>query len=1270
MREPAPEVEAPAYVETFGEQLGDGVRDFLARQPFVLPSPFLSWRTPNSFTNAALASAGAPGGRALATKLRDLLHPDELVELVNRGRKKGTVQVTDEKTTWTEERTNAGPANWYPDVAIEIGQIMAQRFLESLGRMAPRYLDARVAAGVQAEAEHQASIRSAPEPSGALLTSDPLDVLTANSLRGTALTGGGVLFDWPGYHMANPQAVGHAGGPRPVTFTVEPAQNGTHWVRVTSPADPLPEEVALALFGATTKTPLIGVAAPPLFGFGDASSLRPEVQAEFTAAGVDTRGTGDPAAEGLKGPLADEIALGQAKAPAGATKQAALASINESLVVLDKFSGIGAGFGLGKDPTLGDVKQVRARLVAKQTALATAGDSEAAKWAGQASEQRRILSSASFGFAALVDRFESMTKLVKDATEKLGGFNLPAHVRDAMHSVAMQYVEVAALSFFPATADVKLQAADLASRMLPVKILEGTLAGIQRTVDDALTDKRKEDSSHASYDTEGMQRREIELRQRLAAVRVKLLGDPASAGEELAKLQQEILDLQTETEIVGNMDQLDAAWQALDDSISFWFTTMPTRVRIDILKGQANYWHGRWQRIFDLWKKGDKASRDQATNLLEDLRHDDKLPVFFGELKSVIKDAQVEAFIGKIVALLVISVVTFGVGEFVAGWAVGAELAAGARLAAVGASTSVTFTVLNQIFIDTDHSAGHIAWELATNFAMFWGLSKFTAFAEAAKLSKISAATSQAVLLGAMGLAKEEIAKYAKTGKHLTRAEVGEIALQSLIMFVALNGVGKLAEPIMKNIKAEGTMLGLRRNAANRAGEGLKTMQAALAGSKDPAQALAYIEAERNWLQLKVKAYEELELAAAADEKATKAGKPPKDGGVLKQSGMSLKDVAGMKASLGKHLETMTAAKGMLTLEPLTPATAKDGGTWGAPRSRIADVLKDLGGGTLAHTDPNTTVRTYEAKGPDGKPVTIVERLDTYDQFLVEVGKSLDATELAKWQKMTGSRAPKDVFEQYKGDKDVAIKAVQKDVAKVKASADTKTASAARMAELRLKIADNKIMTDPRAVEIVDSLATKKRATVVSELRDYVMAKITGEEALARAQKTDPNAKVLTGVKVYERIGTERSVAEYKTNHPEDTSQGLIAREDGVYRQRREIDVMVIVPQEGAPAKISHREEIKTGTTDTNADALDQLNEIGGHLAKGEAGGIRLELNGKNITPEIDLASDSSATKATRGPSDKGFDESLGITAADLERLVKSLVDAATVKPTDGKESK
>src|SRR5205823_1190737 len=69
MRDPVPEVEAPAYIEKFGSELGDGVRDFLAQQEFGLPSPFLSWMTPKSFSTAALSSAGANGGKALVVKL-------------------------------------------------------------------------------------------------------------------------------------------------------------------------------------------------------------------------------------------------------------------------------------------------------------------------------------------------------------------------------------------------------------------------------------------------------------------------------------------------------------------------------------------------------------------------------------------------------------------------------------------------------------------------------------------------------------------------------------------------------------------------------------------------------------------------------------------------------------------------------------------------------------------------------------------------------------------------------------------------------------------------------------------------------------------------------------------------------------------------------------------------------------------------------------------------------------------------------------------------
>ena len=1235
-------------------ELGDGVRDFLARQEFGLPSPFLSWATPKSFSTAALTPAAANGGTALVAKLPELLRPADLGELVNRGRKKGTVQVTDDKKTWTEEQSNVGPSKWYPDVAVEVGQVLAQRFIQSIERIAPRYIDARVAAVLAQEAEEQQCLTEAPEPTDGILTSTPADVLTRD-----ALTSGGVQFDWPGYHVANPDAVGSSQVTRQVVFTVEPAQNSTYWVRATAPADPLPEEMALALFGSTTMTPLLAVSSPPLFGFGDASSLRPEVQTAFTRAGVDTTHVGDAAAEGMKGPLADEIALGQSKVPAGSDKMGVLATLNENLIILDRFTGIGAAFGIGRDPTLGDVTKVRAKLVAKQAELAAGSEETAIEWAGQVKDQQKILSQAAFGFGSLVERFQAMTKKVTDATAKLGGFNLPPYVREAMHLVAMQYVQVAATSFFPATADPMLQAADLANRLLPVKILEGTMASIQRTVDDALKDKRKGDGDHASYDTEGMSKREIDLKARLGAIKVRLINDPMSVGEELAALQEEILDLQTEAEIVGNMDQLDMAWQALDDSISFWFTSLPTEIRIKALKKVGANFHARWKAIFTLWKKGDKASRDLAKTKLDELRADPELGQYFGALRSTIKDAQTEVMIGKIVALLVITVVTMGVGEFVAGAALGAELSTGATLVAIGGAEAVTMTVLSQILLDTDHSASHVAWELATNFAMFSALRRFSAFAEVAKLGKVTAATGQAVLLGAMGLAREEIAKYARTGKHLTREEIGQIALESLVMFVALNGVGKLAEPILKGIKAQGTMLALRRNAANRAGEGLKGMQAALAGSKDPAKALKYIEAERAWLELKIKTYEELEVAATAE---AKSGKKPKDGGVLKQAGMTLAEVTSMKASLGKHMETMAAAKTMLSLEPIAPDV------YTAPRARMTEVLAELGGGKLVKTDPASTIRTYEATSPDGKKVTIVEKLDKYDRWLLEVQRGLDPAELAKFELMTSKNTPQEVHDRYSGDKDLAISKVKAEVAETQRGADIRAASAERMAELRLRIADNKLMADPDVVAIVDALPTQGRGTTISKLRDAVMAKILAGEALAKAQATEPNAEVLTGIKVYEKQA-EGSIAEWLGNNAGKTADGLTMRGAELYMQRSEIDVMVIVREPGGKARVTHREEIKTGTRDTHADAEGQLDAIGNQLALGSSGKIRLELNGKDITAEIDMSTDAAATKATRGPADKKFDESLGITARDLERLVKSLLTEATTKPSPGKDT-
>jgi len=82
---------------------------------------------------------------------------------------------------------------------------------------------------------------------------------------------------------------------------------------------------------------------------------------------------------------------------------------------------------------------------------------------------------------------------------------------------------------------------------------------------------------------------------------------------------------------------------------------------------------------------------------------------------------------------------------------------------------------------------------------------------------------------------------------------------------------------------------------------------------------------------------------------------------------------------------------------------------------------------------------------------------------------------------------------------------------------------------------------------------------------------------------------------------------------------------------------------------------------DTDADARSQLDDQSSLLRDGAAGKttIRLEIAGRDITGEIDLASDAAATTTTRGPAGKGFNRSLGISAADLERLCKDLVAEA-----------
>jgi hypothetical protein len=129
-------------------------------------------------------------------------------------------------------------------------------------------------------------------------------------------------------------------------------------------------------------------------------------------------------------------------------------------------------------------------------------------------------------------------------------------------------------------------------------------------------------------------------------------------------------------------------------------------------------------------------------------------------------------------------------------------------------------------------------------------------------------------------------------------------------------------------------------------------------------------------------------------------------------------------------------------------------------------------------------------------------------------------------------------------------------------------------------------------------------------------------------------------------------------------TDGLTFRDDGLYMQRGELDIMVIEkPGDSRKSKILAREEIKTGGRDDPGDAVSQLTEQNELFARGARGQatVRLEVGGKDITGRIDLGSDALASKTTRGPAEKKYNQSLGVTSSDLERLCKDLIDSSIV---------
>jgi hypothetical protein len=257
---------------------------------------------------------------------------------------------------------------------------------------------------------------------------------------------------------------------------------------------------------------------------------------------------------------------------------------------------------------------------------------------------------------------------------------------------------------------------------------------------------------------------------------------------------------------------------------------------------------------------------------------------------------------------------------------------------------------------------------------------------------------------------------------------------------------------------------------------------------------------------------------------------------------------------------------------------------------------------------------------------------------------------------MARGKTPQQVRDMLGSDLDAARERVRAEVRIEQDRAAVAAQSKERVADLRKQVSDRGLMNDPDIRGIVDGTTAQNRSERLSMLRDKLVAKLLRAEA----ESAHPAAEVIEGVKIYEKL-PEASVEEWRANNPGEEPGGLMRRGGMLYMQRGEIDMMVVERQPSGKAKVISRQEIKTGVVDTNARARAQLDDQTSLLRDAAAGkkAIRLEVGGRDITGEIDLASDATAKKSTRGPAGKGFDQSLGVSASDLEKMCKDLLAEA-----------
>ena len=282
-------------------------------------------------------------------------------------------------------------------------------------------------------------------------------------------------------------------------------------------------------------------------------------------------------------------------------------------------------------------------------------------------------------------------------------------------------------------------------------------------------------------------------------------------------------------------------------------------------------------------------------------------------------------------------------------------------------------------------------------------------------------------------------------------------------------------------------------------------------------------------------------------------------------------------------------------------------------------------------------------------------------EWVATVEQGLTPEESAQFARMKAQwKTPDEARSAFGGDAERAKETIASAVAKKNAGKERKDASGQRVAQIREFIAERKILETGTAAKILADLPAQPSKAELSEAVRKLRSEVIGELDAAEERSKHPAAKVLREVKVFEQA--DIAIEQFRAMPP-DAKQGLTIRADAngeehVFREVTDIDELVLEPVSDGRSRIVKMKELKTGKGDTPAAAREQSDRARESLLAGAAqpGRIHLEAGGRDITDEIALSTAAEADRVVVGPAGKEFDESIGITAADLERLMKEVV--------------